>query len=58
MGFGVLLVLSETGVIVVKVVEGVSGIERDIEDAPIPHRQTEGTLVKEKQPTEKNKSAR
>lgn len=57
MGIGVLLIHSEIGVTAVKVVVGVSRIERGFEHAPIPHRQTEGILVKEKQPTVKNKSA-
>lgn len=45
MGLGVLLVHSEIGVTVVKVVEEVSRIERGFALAPIPHPQTEGSFV-------------
>lgn len=45
MGIGVLLIHSEIGVTAVKVVVGVSRIERGFEHVPIPHRQTEGILV-------------
>lgn len=45
MGLGVLLVHSEIGVTVGKVVEEVSRIERGFALAPIPHPQTEGSFV-------------
>lgn len=45
MGIGVLLIHSEIGVTAIKVVVGVSSIDRDFEHAAIPHLQTEETLV-------------